>query len=108
MNIIPIGSSGADVNSGHQPEQAGRGGGEGGDESNSREELSPPIAAGVSEGAAEVGGSAVTVVAEQCREGTEAAASVEREETEGPLRWWLEIVGAGEVSPISMTPARRF
>ena len=82
--------------SGPQPEQVGRDGG-GGDD-NSREEVSPPIA-GTSGMEAE-GGPAVT--AEQCREGTDAASFVGRAETEEPLRWWLEVVGAGEVTLINL------
>lgn len=94
VECIPIDSGDPDVySSGSQPEQAGGDGG-GGDDI-SREETSPPIAG--TSGARAVGDPAVT--AEQCREGTDGVPSTGREETEEPLRWWLEVVGAGEVSP---------
>ena len=78
MGYIPLDSSGPDVNNRTQPEQAGRDGGEG--DNDSREEASSPVTS--TSGAA-----------------TDGVSSAGREDPKEPLRWWLEVVGAGEVSP---------
>lgn len=81
MGYIPLDSSDPDANSGTQPEQAVRVGGEGDDDS--RQEALPPVA-----------GTSGAV--------TNGVSSTGREEAEEPLRWWLEVVGAGEVSPTNL------